>query len=235
MFVVGSSKSRKRKQTQETKNDKKKAKLGESSSSNQSDDVICVKCKQPGNANGRSALCAERAERKSDVLKHNLGTNYQAFSRRISFNKAVNDEYKNNLNEKVVNACSTVRNLVFKAKLFVNYYILKKHNDAAPNCIPAPKCIFSQNFWYTVIQMVNGQAPTSKKELPDGFTELLNSFKTDNPTFAHTVTLIPGVSQCITEASIEITTSYNNAIVENFEKRLLYFLTFKLQTMFVVS
>ncbi|KAI8643372.1 hypothetical protein BD408DRAFT_464611 [Parasitella parasitica] len=69
MFVVGSSTSRKRKQTQETKNDKKKAKLGERSSSNQSDDVICVKCKQPGHVNGRSALCTERAERKSDVLK----------------------------------------------------------------------------------------------------------------------------------------------------------------------
>ncbi|KAI8643373.1 hypothetical protein BD408DRAFT_464615 [Parasitella parasitica] len=65
--------------------------------------------------------------------------------------------------------------------------------------------------------------------------ELLNSFKTGNPTFAHTVTRIPGASQCISEACIEIATSYNNAIVENFEKRLMYFLTFKLQTMFVVS
>ena len=239
MFVVGSSKSGKRKQTQETKNDKKKAKLGESSSSNQSDDLICVKCKQPGHVNGRSALCAERGERKSDVLKHNLGNDYRAFSRRTSFNKAVNDEYKNILNEKNVNACSTVRNLVFKTKLFVNYYIIKKHNDADDanprKCIPAPKCVFTQNFWYTVIQMVNGQAPTSKKELPDEFAELLNEFKTDNPTFAHSVSLTPGVSQCITEVSTEIATSYNNAIVENFEKRLLYFLTFKLQTMFVVS
>ncbi|KAI8642872.1 hypothetical protein BD408DRAFT_165593 [Parasitella parasitica] len=214
MFVVGSSTRRKRKQTQETKNDKKKAKLGESSSSNQSDDVVCARCKQPGHVNGRSALCTERAERRSDVLKDNLGTNYRAFSRRISFNKAVHDDYKSKLNEKVVNACSTVRNLVFKAKLLVNYYILKRHNDAAPECIAAPKCIFTQNFWYTVIQMVNGQAPTSKKELPDEFMELLNSFKTDNPTFAHTVTRIPGASQCISEACIEITTSYNNAIVE---------------------
>lgn len=88
---------------------------------------------------------------------------------------------------------------------------------------------------YTAIQLVNGKDPSNKKNLPAGFMELFNDFKMQYQSFAHTKILLPVVIQCITEACMEIPTSYANAIVEIFEKRLIYFLVYKLQILFVVS
>lgn len=91
MFVVGSSSSKKQKQSLENKQRKKKAEIQETDNSNHSY-TICSKRKQPGHANAHSPLCSEYVAQKSEVLKNNLGDDYQAFSRRLPFDKAVVEE-----------------------------------------------------------------------------------------------------------------------------------------------
>lgn len=71
MFVVGSSSSKKRKQSYETKQEKKKAKMKETDNNLNLGDTICGKCKLSGHANANSPLCPEHIARKSEVLKYN--------------------------------------------------------------------------------------------------------------------------------------------------------------------
>ncbi|KAI8981600.1 hypothetical protein BDF20DRAFT_999733, partial [Mycotypha africana] len=115
----------------------------------------------------------------------------------------------------------------FKTKLFVNYYVLENATLAEPKCI---KCIFTQNFWYSMIQLVNGQRPTNSRLISEQLLSSFDSFKTSYPS---AVKLFPGLSQAITEACTEIATSYTSSIVENFEEKLLYFFIYKKRTAFV--
>ncbi|KAL4207472.1 hypothetical protein AB4K20DRAFT_1870160 [Rhizopus microsporus] len=50
---------------------------------------------------------------------------------------------------------------------FVNYCILENSTAVAS------KCLFTQNFWYSVIQLINGKEPTNSTKFPN---RLLSSF-----------------------------------------------------------
>ncbi|KAI8967153.1 hypothetical protein BDF20DRAFT_928839, partial [Mycotypha africana] len=150
--------------------------------------------------------------------------------RRLPLDNCVFGDYRNTFKSKVVEACSVIRNLVLRAKLFVNYYVSKNATLAEPKCI---KCIFTQNFWYSMIQLVNGQRPKNSRLISQQLLSSFDSFKTTYPKIVFPVKLFPGLSQAITEACTEIATSYTNSIVENFEEKLLYFLIYKIQTAFV--
>lgn len=227
MFIVGSSSGKKRNQSFDVKKQKKRARIEENLNANQNH-AVCTKCKQPGHSSANSPLCPDHIPRKTAVFKENLGDNYQAFTRRIPLDNCVFDEYRDTFKERIIEACSDVRYLVFKAKTFVNHYILEN------SAFVAPKNLFKQNFWYTVTKLVNEKTIKDTSTLPDGLMEAYSRFKANHPSFVRSKTLLPGVSQCITEACTEIATSYLNNIVENFEQRLLYYLKFKLQIMFVV-
>ncbi|GAA5816932.1 hypothetical protein MFLAVUS_010467 [Mucor flavus] len=209
-FEVGSSSGKKRKQTYEDIAQKRQAKRQKDQV--EGDVAICSKCKQRGHRSARSSLCPQGILSKAQVIRANLGDNYEAYTRKLGFDNCVSDTYHTKLQSNVIKACSTVRHLVFRAKLFVNYYVLENHA-----LIGAPKVIFSQNFWYSIIQMVNGKRPINSVSLPQQLLSSFDQFK----------------SQCVTEACTELATSYTNNIVENFENHLLYFLRYKLQDLFM--
>ena len=169
--------------------------------------------------------------RKISCQKHKLSVLiWGIITRKLGFDNCVSDTYHTKLQSSVIKACSTVRHLVFRATLFVNYYVLENHALTG-----APKVIFSQNFWYSIIQMLNGKRPTNSASLPQQLLNSSDQFKRQHRSFLYTEKLLPGISQCVTEACKELATSYTNNIVENFENHLLYFLRYKLQDLFMVS
>lgn len=70
--------------------------------------------------------------------------------------------------------------------------------------------------------------------LPSDMLSVWDSFKVQHRTIVDTK-IRPGTSQCLTEASKELATWYQNHIVENFEERVIKYLLYKLRTTFVVS
>ncbi|KAI9032495.1 hypothetical protein CLU79DRAFT_784185 [Phycomyces nitens] len=136
-----------RKQTYEDRAQKRQAKRQKDQV--EGDVAICSKCKQRGHRSARSSFCQQGILSKAQVIRANLGDNYKAYARKLGFDNCVSDTYHTKLKSSVIKACSTVRYLVFRAKLFVNYYVLENHT-----LIGAPKVIFSQNFWYSIIQML---------------------------------------------------------------------------------
>ncbi|KAI9483863.1 MAG: hypothetical protein EXX96DRAFT_477245, partial [Benjaminiella poitrasii] len=88
-------------------------------------------------------------------------------------------------------------------------------------------------FWYTVCQLVNNRRPTNSRHLPENFLEVWDEFRRQYPQALYQTRLVSGASQCLAEACTELSTSYTNAIVEHFEKKLIYYLKYRLQNMFV--
>ncbi|KAI8997611.1 hypothetical protein BDB01DRAFT_893114 [Pilobolus umbonatus] len=146
-FKIGSSSGKRRKQTYEDRAQKQQAKRQKDQV--EGDVAICSKCKQRGHRSARSPLCPQGILSKAQVIRANLRDNYKAYTRKLRFDNCVSNTYHTKLKSNVIKACSSVRHLVFRAKLFVNYYVLENHN-----LIGAPKVIFSQNFWYSIIQML---------------------------------------------------------------------------------
>ncbi|ORE01598.1 hypothetical protein BCV72DRAFT_320863, partial [Rhizopus microsporus var. microsporus] len=146
---VGTS-DKKKKQGYQIKSEKKKARMQEIEDSNQNISS-CTKCKQAGHTSASSPLCPQHILRKTEVLKLHLGEHYQAYIRNVSFDNCILDQYKTKLKINVIETCSSVRYLIFKAKLFISYYLLENSTAVAP------KCLYTQNFWYSVIQLINGK------------------------------------------------------------------------------
>ncbi|GAA5803229.1 hypothetical protein HPULCUR_008706 [Helicostylum pulchrum] len=120
-----------------------------------------------------------------------------------------------------------------RALLFANYYIAHRSNQQENNDLP--RCIFRQQFWYSIRQMVNGKRVIQSNNLPSDMLSVWDSFKAQHRTIMYNAALKPGLSQCLTEACTELATSYQNHTVENFETRVIKFLTYKLPITFVVS
>ncbi|KAL4215518.1 hypothetical protein AB4K20DRAFT_1964279 [Rhizopus microsporus] len=116
---------------------------------------------------------------------------YQSFTRKLPMDKCVANQYVNTLKPIIVSACRDVRN------------IQKLNNDI-------PHCIFRQQFWYFVCQLVNAKRVTTSTNIPPNMLAVWN-------------------------ACTELATSYHNNMVEHFESRLLSFLYYRLQNIFMVS
>lgn len=160
-----------------------------------------------------------------------LGPNYKTYTRKLPFDQCVQRAYQAILKPKIVSACEYVRNIVIRSQLFVNSYII----SLASLDKPVPHIIYEQNFWYSVIQLVRNQRVTNGNSLQHGLLEYWNSFKRSYPTIIYGAKLPNGVSQCISEASQQLQTIYNNHVVELFESRVCKYIFYKTQNMFIVS
>ncbi|KAI9487463.1 MAG: hypothetical protein EXX96DRAFT_473689, partial [Benjaminiella poitrasii] len=185
--------SRKRKQPDNVKREKKLAKRKKVTDEKE---VECKRCKMPGHSTARSPQCPFNILRKSKVMDQDLRQGYMAYTRKIPFDNCVHDAYMDILKTKIITMCRDIRHIILRAKIFVNFYVLQYPQE---NLL---RGIFHQQFWYTVCQLTR---------------------------------LVSGASQCLAETCTELSTSYTNAIVEHFEKKLIYYLKYRLQNMFVVN
>ncbi|ORE03747.1 hypothetical protein BCV72DRAFT_181144, partial [Rhizopus microsporus var. microsporus] len=117
---------------------------------------------------------------------------------------------------KIIKVSKDIMNILVRAQLFVDYYIMS-HNG-----LIVDKKVFTQNFWYSISQLVLDKTPTNKKSLPDDIFSSWGNFSSrykeivyrmDNP--------VAGYSQCLTAACVEVATCYNDMIVECFQSRLM--------------
>ncbi|KAL0073304.1 hypothetical protein J3Q64DRAFT_1704579 [Phycomyces blakesleeanus] len=64
--------------------------------------------------------------------------------------------YINRLKPAIISASRDTTEIVFRAKIFVNYYITLRSQQLQNNDIS--HCIFTQQFWYSVCQMIEAGA-----------------------------------------------------------------------------
>ena len=62
-----------------------------------------------------------------------------------------------------------------------------------------------------------------------------NAFQSQYNSIVYHQQIAGGTSQCLTETCTELATSYHNNMVEHFESRLLSFLYYRLQNIFMAS
>ncbi|EIE85547.1 hypothetical protein RO3G_10257 [Rhizopus delemar RA 99-880] len=139
--------SRKRKQTDKIKQDKKKAKRPRTSSN--TTEPKCSSCKQEGHKSSRSPACPNHIQTKKETFMRHLGPNYKAYTQKLPFDQCVQSTYQSTLKSKIVSACEDVRNIVIRSQLFVNFYI----PSLARSDGPIPHKIYEQNFWYSISQL----------------------------------------------------------------------------------
>jgi hypothetical protein len=223
-FQVGTS-SKKRKQSSSVKRDKKKAKQ-ENKASNATA-ALCNSCKKVGHKSVRSTACENHLSSKAEDILQNLGEGYEAYTRKSTLETSVNDSNRHLLKTKILSVCENIRQIAFRAQIFVNHFVFSRGS--------APSCIFKQNFWYTICQLVNERSATSNRLIPEDLQRAWRAFKESHPSIVYNNTLMPGASQCLSEYCKQLATAYQNNIVENFEARVKRHLFYVVQNLFVVS
>lgn len=144
----------KRKQSLTEISEKKKAKKQllppEYDSQNQG---VCSSCKQPGHKRASSKACPNNKPNITDILKSRLGEQNERFVVSVPLASFTNDTYVASLKEGISIICEFQREVLLKAMLFVNSYILSTGQ--------VKKEIFKQNFWYSVCRVICGQETIS--------------------------------------------------------------------------
>ncbi|KAI8982220.1 hypothetical protein BDF20DRAFT_817930, partial [Mycotypha africana] len=146
--------------------------------------------------------------------------------RKIPLDRAVLPQFREKFKEKVISYCKDIRAIVFRCQLFANAYLVHNKNDI-------PSKVFTQQFWYSIAQLITGKKVNHKKALNDSIKTYFDDFKQKHPTIVISHGFTKGYSHYLKEAAKEISVSYTNSIIELFEKRMLKYLTYKLQNMFV--
>ncbi|KAL1935441.1 hypothetical protein VTP01DRAFT_4581 [Rhizomucor pusillus] len=117
-----------------------------------------------------------------------------------------------------------MRNVVIRVMLFVDIYIVQHAHSSIPTYV------FSQQFFYSMAQLVLGQEITNDNpNLPDELLDSWNSVKTQYPALIYPVNNFKYYAQTLASACNVIKDAYTNIIVEYFQSRVEKCIIFKLQ------
>jgi hypothetical protein len=145
---------------------------------------------------------------------------------------SVKEEFKIPLRESVIRLSATVRRVVVKTQLFVNFYFLEHTGVIHQYC-------FAQNFFYSMMQLVTGRQITSNTDkIPDDMESCWERYCSNvleagaNPT---EILQNPGrISDVLTEACVVMATAYTNHIAENFDTRITAYIEYKVKQAYPV-
>ncbi|PHZ12662.1 uncharacterized protein RHIMIDRAFT_251598 [Rhizopus microsporus ATCC 52813] len=147
----------------------KKQRLEEVSSSKSNDQLqICKSCGQMGHKSARPKECSNYKEALDKALKMNLGTIMSALHAR--------PEYKESFTEKIIILSAFIRNVFFRAQLFVNVYIVN-NKDSIDLAV-----ITQQSFWYAISQLIMGQKVTNKSYISSNVALGFEDIKAEHPS-----------------------------------------------------
>ncbi|KAI7905599.1 uncharacterized protein BX663DRAFT_583697, partial [Cokeromyces recurvatus] len=91
--------------------------------------------------------------------------------RKIKLQTILREGYRSAITEKKITAVSNdIRNIIIRAQLFVNYYIVIHASQVVD------MKVFSQNFWYCIAQLVLKKNPKNVKALPEDCIACWESF-----------------------------------------------------------
>lgn len=227
----------KRKETFEEKQAKGNAKRSRiATPTSKTQITVCSSCKNSGHTSARSKDCPNHDPTLNELIQTKLGNNHQRYTVSLplkSFFKKENESSFENSLLKIKALSSFLRDVTFKAQVFVNYYILKHSKDLSND-------IFKQKFWYSVCRVVykklsveNFQKQYSKMpSLADTWNELNNR---EGVKLTVAMDGISNYGQVISTACETISTSYNSYYIEHFQNITANYFIYVISNAFPVS
>ena len=202
-----------------------------SSSSSSSAPIICGSCKEPGHLNAKSKECLNYKATLSEMLQKNFGGSMEQFTRKLYLESVLRPSHKALFTDKVIKLSEFIRNVTFRAQIFVSSYIILNQDSDSLSAIT------QQNFWYSVSQLIMGQEVTNKKFLSNEIVFSFVAFRQTHPSILFTLKdhKITGYSDSLSAACVTLATTHLNHIVENFERRIVYFIQIKLKDVYKVK
>lgn len=165
-----------------------------------------------------------------ELVEQRFGGSVERFTRTVPLLDVVRDEYSEELLQGIQNLSQFMRNVVIRVMLFVDIYIVQHAHSSIPTYV------FSQQFFYSMAQLVLGQEITNDNpNLPDDLLDSWNSVKTQYPALIYPVNNFKYYAQTLASACNVIKDAYTNIIVEYFQSRVEKCIIFKLQKFVPVS
>lgn len=184
----------------------------------------CVSCGEADHASSRSPACPNHRPTIKEKTRELLGENPQTYTRVLPFDSIVREPYREEFRDGVIRISSFLRNVVCRAQVFVNGYIIDHSEDTIPTYI------FSETFWYSICQLVQGKTITNtNSNFPTSVLQSWDVFKSANPEAVFRPEEgIKGYSDALAAACRTLRDTYTTHIVANFEGRLIHYCRFRL-------
>ncbi|KAI8061405.1 hypothetical protein BDF21DRAFT_455741 [Thamnidium elegans] len=163
-------------------------------------------------------------------------TSYQLYTVSITLKSFIRQDEGNpnkllEYQERIITQSSFLREVVYKAQLLVNYYIL---NNANNNVEYLSNDIFEKNFWYRVCRLIYGKITIEELQnfyprLP-GIQEAYNHLQAlENVNLLVEREGLVGYGQIVSSACDTVATAYNNFYVENYETYIGNYFIYRLK------
>ena len=190
----------------------------------------CTSCGEPGHNSARSKLCENHKLTIDEKERLVLGDKREHFVRRIPFSSIVRQQYQTQLQQKITELSAHIREIVTRAQVFVNGYIIDHASQ------PIPSYLYSQSFWYSTCQLVmGGNITNTNPNMPPDLLDQWIEFAARHPSATYRLNGYIGYSDALSAACKVLATTYLNHIVESFEGYLVNYCRHELQSAAAVS
>ncbi|KAL1932440.1 hypothetical protein VTP01DRAFT_8118 [Rhizomucor pusillus] len=120
-----------------------------------------------------------------DKMKQVLSMKQEKFTRRVAIDAIVRQEYHDTLQERISQLCTFVREVVVRAQILVNTYVIARANEDIPTYI------YSQAFWYSTCQLVMGKEVNgTNPDMPQNIKPLRDAFSLAYPEAVYNCNII---------------------------------------------
>ena len=109
-----------------------------------------------------------------EILKNESEDDHERFTRKVYLEAVIRPECKELFTEKIIKLSAFIRNVLFRAQLFVNAYIVN-NKDSTDSVV-----ITQQNFWYAISQLIMGQKITNKAYISNSVALGFEDFKAEH-------------------------------------------------------
>jgi hypothetical protein len=147
-FTVGIKRKHSAKDSYDIKLSKSAGKKTRLDTGKSSKEDVCADCYQPGHKTKRAMACPLNNS-KEKVFQDKLGKNHETFTRKVYLSSVIKPGYKALFTNNVTKLSTFIRNVIFRAQIFVNCYIIEKRQDNFTDSY-----IFQRNFWYSICQLI---------------------------------------------------------------------------------
>ncbi|KAI8991670.1 hypothetical protein BDF20DRAFT_950608 [Mycotypha africana] len=209
----------------------KKKKL-EDSKKRAEQDVVCSSCGKAGHSRSSSPLCLNYKPPKDVLLRRLFEDGHEVYSRKLLLTTLMRPAFAQVATENIIKLAEFTRQVVYRAQLFVNYYITDNYETTTGH-----PYLYEQNFWYSICKLILGKRVRNRQYMDMSVTLAFDDFKSKFPTIVYSLKTHPmkGYSDSLAAACVTLATTYSNFIVENFENRLKHYARTCLKHLFPVS
>jgi hypothetical protein len=181
------------------------------------------------------ALLAKEEAAKAEgqwLVLYTSVPNFERYCRKVYLASVLRNEYRDIFTERVNVLVEFVRNVLFRAQLFVNNYLINHYDSTV-----VPTFIYQQNLWHSVCQLIMNAHITNESYLSNAVVLGFSIFEQYYPSIIHSVKErhLREYSGCISDACRTLATMYLNRMTENFQSRVFYFLQQKIRAIYPVS